>query len=139
LYFPFSSRWTSRSNPTFDLVISPTAPIDALTGIYSLIASKATSATSMLFCISFSSARIRSVALASGLAASSCAVATSWSIWAKARTKASWGVVLVALTGYGQDSDRQTSLQAGFNHHLVKPARLEQWQSILATVSELVA
>ena len=44
-------------------------------------------------------------------------------------------VVLVALTGYGRDSDRQTSLQAGFNHHLVKPARLEQLQQILATVS----
>ena len=47
-------------------------------------------------------------------------------------------VVLVALTGYGQDSDRQASRQAGFNHHLVKPARLEQWQQILATVSEQV-
>ena len=44
-------------------------------------------------------------------------------------------VVLVALTGYGQDSDRETSLQAGFNHHLVKPARFEQLQQILATVS----
>ncbi len=47
-------------------------------------------------------------------------------------------VVLVALTGYGQDSDRQTALQAGFNHHLVKPARLAQLQQILATVSERV-
>lgn len=47
-------------------------------------------------------------------------------------------VVLVALTGYGQDSDRQTSLQAGFNHHLVKPARIAQLQHILATVSEQV-
>lgn len=45
-------------------------------------------------------------------------------------------VVLVALTGYGQDSDRQNSLQAGFDHHLVKPARLAQLQKILATVSE---
>jgi CheY-like chemotaxis protein len=44
-------------------------------------------------------------------------------------------VVLVALTGYGQDSDRQTSLQAGFNHHLVKPARLADILQILATVS----
>ena len=44
-------------------------------------------------------------------------------------------VVLVALTGYGQDADRQASRQAGFNHHLVKPARLEQLQQILATVS----
>jgi two-component system CheB/CheR fusion protein len=43
-------------------------------------------------------------------------------------------VVLVALTGYGQDSDRQSSLQAGFDHHLVKPARLAQLQQILAKV-----
>ena len=47
-------------------------------------------------------------------------------------------VVLVALSGYGQDSDRQTSLQAGFNHHLVKPVRFEQLQQILASVSEQV-
>ena len=48
------------------------------------------------------------------------------------------GVVLVALTGYGQESDRQTSLQAGFNHHLVKPARLEQLQQILSTITRQV-
>ncbi|MEK6261514.1 MAG: response regulator [Planctomycetota bacterium] len=47
-------------------------------------------------------------------------------------------VVLVALTGYGQDSDRQASRQAGFNHHLVKPALMEQLEQILATVSEQV-
>ena len=47
-------------------------------------------------------------------------------------------VVLVALTGYGQDADRQTSLQAGFNHHLVKPARFDRLQQILAAVSEQV-
>jgi signal transduction histidine kinase/ActR/RegA family two-component response regulator len=47
-------------------------------------------------------------------------------------------VVLIALTGYGQETDRQTSLQAGFNYHLVKPAHLEQLQKILATVSEQV-
>ncbi len=47
-------------------------------------------------------------------------------------------VMLIALTGYGQDADRQMALQAGFNHHLVKPARLEQIQQILATVSDPV-
>ncbi len=47
-------------------------------------------------------------------------------------------VVLIALTGYGQDSDRQASLHAGFDHHLVKPARVEQLQKILATVSALL-
>lgn len=47
-------------------------------------------------------------------------------------------VVLIALTGYGQETDRQEALQSGFNHHLVKPARLEQLQKILTTVSERV-
>jgi PAS domain S-box-containing protein len=47
-------------------------------------------------------------------------------------------VVLVALTGYGQEADLQTSLRAGFNHHLVKPAYLEQLQQILALVSDRV-
>lgn len=35
----------------------------------------------------------------------------------------SWGkkIVMVALTGWGQDEDRQKSSEAGFDHHLVKP------------------
>ncbi len=45
-------------------------------------------------------------------------------------------VVLVALTGYGQESDRQASKEAGFNHHLIKPARLEQVRRIIASVAE---
>ena len=34
-----------------------------------------------------------------------------------------WGgsMVLVALTGWGQEEDRRRSRQAGFDHHLVKP------------------
>ena len=43
-------------------------------------------------------------------------------------------ILLIALTGYGQDSDRRTSTEAGFDHHLVKPARFEQLLQILATV-----
>jgi CheY-like chemotaxis protein len=31
-------------------------------------------------------------------------------------------VVLVALTGWGQEDDRRRSRAAGFDHHLVKPA-----------------
>jgi DNA-binding response OmpR family regulator len=31
------------------------------------------------------------------------------------------GMVLVALTGWGRESDRQQSAEAGFDHHLVKP------------------
>ena len=45
-------------------------------------------------------------------------------------------VVLIALTGYGQESDRQASMDAGFNHHLIKPARLAQVRQILASVVE---
>jgi len=45
-------------------------------------------------------------------------------------------VVLVAMTGYGQESDRQRSQEAGFDHHLVKPADFGKVLQILATVSE---
>ena len=45
-------------------------------------------------------------------------------------------VVLVALTGYGQESDKQASTEAGFNHHLIKPARIAEIRQILETVAE---
>ena len=45
-------------------------------------------------------------------------------------------VVLVAMTGYGQESDRQRSQEAGFDHHLVKPGDFGKVLQILATVSE---
>ena len=45
-------------------------------------------------------------------------------------------IVLIALTGYGQDTDRATSKQAGFDYHLVKPARFDQLKQILETVQE---
>jgi len=41
-------------------------------------------------------------------------------------------VTLVAVTGYGQDSDRDRSAEAGFDHHLVKPANIEALQEILS-------
>ena len=39
--------------------------------------------------------------------------------------------LLVALTGYGQESDRQLSREAGFDHHLVKPVDLEKLNDLL--------
>jgi PAS domain S-box-containing protein len=45
-------------------------------------------------------------------------------------------VMLVAMTGYGQDTDRLRSQEVGFNAHLVKPADFGKVQQILATVSE---
>jgi signal transduction histidine kinase/ActR/RegA family two-component response regulator len=43
------------------------------------------------------------------------------------------GATLVALTGYGQNEDRRLAEEAGFDHHLVKPADLAQVSSILAS------
>ena len=49
------------------------------------------------------------------------------------------GVVLVALTGYGQESDRQLSREAGIDHHLVKPARFADIEKILTSVLQPAA
>ncbi|GAB2842429.1 hypothetical protein GCM10027277_07000 [Pseudoduganella ginsengisoli] len=44
------------------------------------------------------------------------------------------GTRLVALSGYGQESDREKALAAGFDHHLTKPATLE---TLRAAIGEL--
>jgi two-component system CheB/CheR fusion protein len=41
-------------------------------------------------------------------------------------------VVLVAITGYGQEADRQAVMDAGFDEHLVKPIRPAELASVLA-------
>jgi CheY-like chemotaxis protein len=38
----------------------------------------------------------------------------------------------IALTGYGQADDRERSRQAGFHHHLVKPADLNDLTALIA-------
>jgi len=45
-----------------------------------------------------------------------------------------WGrdVILVALTGWGQDEDRRRSQEAGFNFHIVKPVELAALEKLLA-------
>jgi two-component system CheB/CheR fusion protein len=35
------------------------------------------------------------------------------------------GMLLIAATGWGTDADRQKSMEAGFDEHLVKPVNLE--------------
>ena len=47
-----------------------------------------------------------------------------------------WGkrLVLVALTGWGQEEDRQRSLEAGFDAHLVKPLDHEALLTLLASL-----
>ncbi|HEY9232209.1 MAG TPA: ATP-binding protein, partial [Blastocatellia bacterium] len=39
--------------------------------------------------------------------------------------------ILIAMTGYGQSEDRQQSMRAGFDHHLVKPLDPDVLQAII--------
>ena len=40
--------------------------------------------------------------------------------------------LLIAVTGWGQEKDRQLAFEAGFDHHMVKPVRFEQIEEILS-------
>jgi CheY-like chemotaxis protein len=45
-----------------------------------------------------------------------------------------WGksIVLVALTGWGQEEDRRRTHEAGFNFHMVKPVELSSLLGVLS-------
>jgi signal transduction histidine kinase/ActR/RegA family two-component response regulator len=45
-------------------------------------------------------------------------------------------VVLVALTGWGQDEDKRRSREAGFDHHLTKPPEPEVLERLIASAIE---
>ena len=47
--------------------------------------------------------------------------------WAK-------GICLVALTGWGQEADRNRARESGFDTHLVKPVDLDAINALLATL-----
>ena len=42
---------------------------------------------------------------------------------------------LIALTGYGQDSDRKAALNAGFNEHVTKPLDFDHLRKLLERVT----
>ncbi len=46
----------------------------------------------------------------------------------------SWGknVVLIAMTGWGQEEDRRRSHEAGFDHHMIKPVDPQELMKLLA-------
>jgi len=48
-------------------------------------------------------------------------------------------VLLIAVTGYGQDSDRQRSKDVGFDHHLVKPVDFDEVERLLASDPKLLS
>ena len=49
-----------------------------------------------------------------------------------------WGkdIVVIALTGWGQEDDRRRSEEAGFNGHLVKPVDYDKLLDLLASFNE---
>jgi len=50
------------------------------------------------------------------------------------RATATRKVILVALTGWGQEEDRRRTTDAGFDHHLVKPVEFESLKTLLASL-----
>ena len=48
-------------------------------------------------------------------------------------------ITLVAMTGYGQEQDRQRSQKAGFNAHLVKPVDLEDLKGLLKHTGQIAS
>jgi CheY-like chemotaxis protein len=47
-------------------------------------------------------------------------------------------MVLVALTGYGRDEDRDEARRAGFDHHMTKPVDIDQLLALLNAVAPAV-
>jgi len=44
-------------------------------------------------------------------------------------------LMLIALTGWGQEADRRRASQAGFDYHLLKPADITALKSLLTSPS----
>jgi CheY-like chemotaxis protein len=42
-------------------------------------------------------------------------------------------MLLVALSGWGQEDDKRKTKEAGFDHHLTKPAEPAELRRLLAT------
>jgi PAS domain S-box-containing protein len=52
--------------------------------------------------------------------------------------KQAWGsnVLIIAVTGWGQEADRRRSQEAGFNYHLVKPIESSALRTIISNLGE---
>ena len=46
------------------------------------------------------------------------------------------GVILIAITGYGRDSDIALAREAGFDAHLVKPLDFEELERLVTSLSQ---
>jgi CheY-like chemotaxis protein len=50
------------------------------------------------------------------------------------RAKFGREIVLVAVTGWGQESDKRLAMEAGFDHHLTKPVDPMLIEQLLASM-----
>ncbi len=48
-------------------------------------------------------------------------------------------VILAALTGWGQEADRRRSMEAGFNHHIIKPPEAKALERVFGDVKRRAA
>ena len=48
------------------------------------------------------------------------------------------GMVIVALTGWGQDEDKRRSREAGFDHHMVKPVDPDALMNLLTRLQRAI-
>jgi len=53
--------------------------------------------------------------------------------------KEAWGkdMVLIALTGWGEEDDKRRTIEAGFDHHLVKPVEPSILEKIFSDLPRL--
>jgi signal transduction histidine kinase len=49
------------------------------------------------------------------------------------RTRDNDGILLIALTGWGQENDQRRARAAGFDHHMVKPPDIDVLRDLLST------
>lgn len=49
------------------------------------------------------------------------------------------GIVLVAVTGWGEEKDQHRTRDAGFDHHLIKPVRVDALSALLTGVPSVAA
>jgi CheY-like chemotaxis protein len=47
-------------------------------------------------------------------------------------------LLLIAVTGYGQEEDRRRSLEAGIHLHLLKPVEPEELKELLARFKTII-
>jgi DNA-binding response OmpR family regulator len=57
------------------------------------------------------------------------------------RIREKWGVrvIVVAITGWGQESDKRSAAQSGFDAHITKPADPTKLEQIICALSKRTA